>query len=92
MDQFTERRRHSAAHILALAAQRLFPDVKLGIGPVTKDGFYHDFEFPRVLEWEDIKSLELIEMVEVIKENKVAGYQELLIDKYVCEILKIINT
>lgn len=46
----------------------------------------------RIKKMNNIKSLELIEMVEVIKENKVAGYQELLIDKYVCEILKIINT
>jgi threonyl-tRNA synthetase len=69
MDQFTERRRHSAAHILAMAALRLFPNVKLGIGPVTNQGFYHDFEFPRRLDWEDVKNLEA-EMHLIIQENQ----------------------
>lgn len=58
MDPVTERRRHSAAHVLAMAVLRLFPDAKLGIGPVTNQGFYHDFHLPRRLEWEDIKQIE----------------------------------
>lgn len=36
--------RHSAAHIMALAVKRLFPESKLGFGPVTDDGFYYDFD------------------------------------------------
>ena len=35
---------HSCAHILAQAVKRLFPDVKLGIGPATDNGFYYDFD------------------------------------------------
>ena len=39
--------RHSAAHLLAEAATRLFPGTKVAIGPAIKDGFYYDFEFPQ---------------------------------------------
>src|ERR671914_1231640 len=35
--------RHSTSHLLALAVQQLFPEVKLGIGPPTDTGFYYDF-------------------------------------------------
>src|SRR3989338_9236072 len=38
-----ERLRHSAAHVLAQAVKELFPETKLGIGPVIEDGFYYDF-------------------------------------------------
>ncbi len=41
----TEKLRHSAAHILAQAVLRLYPDAKLGIGPVTETGFSYDFAF-----------------------------------------------
>lgn len=68
MDQQTERRRHSAAHVLAMAAQRVFPGTRLGIGPVTNEGFYHDFEFPQPISWNDIKQLES-EMNLIIQED-----------------------
>ena len=38
--------RHSASHILADAVMKLYPGVKLGIGPSIEDGFYYDFDFP----------------------------------------------
>src|SRR3954452_14074369 len=38
--------RHSAAHILAKAVQRLYPGSKLGIGPVIENGFYYDIDLP----------------------------------------------
>ena len=34
--------RHSAAHLFAQAARRLFPDIHLGVGPAIQDGFYYD--------------------------------------------------
>ena len=37
--------RHTAAHILAQAVKRLYPDTKCAIGPAIQDGFYYDFEF-----------------------------------------------
>jgi threonyl-tRNA synthetase len=38
--------RHSAAHLLAEAVRRLYPGVKIAIGPAIENGFYYDFEFP----------------------------------------------
>jgi threonyl-tRNA synthetase len=49
--------RHSAAHILAEAAVKLFPGTKVAIGPAIKDGFYYDFEFPRPVGEDDLPRL-----------------------------------
>ena len=38
--------RHSAAHLLAEAVRRLYPGVKVAIGPPIENGFYYDFDFP----------------------------------------------
>src|SRR5213083_3351778 len=38
--------RHSAAHLLAEAVRRLYPGVKIAIGPPIENGFYYDFDFP----------------------------------------------
>ena len=50
--------RHSAAHILAHALSQLWPDVKLAIGPVIKDGFYYDIEMEHRLTPEDLPIIE----------------------------------
>ncbi|MFH1834186.1 MAG: threonine--tRNA ligase [bacterium] len=49
--------RHSAAHMLAEAAVRLFPGTKVAIGPAIKDGFYYDFEFPQAVGEDDLPRL-----------------------------------
>ncbi|WP_220699928.1 threonine--tRNA ligase [Mycetocola manganoxydans] len=49
--------RHSAAHVLAQAVQKVNPDAKLGIGPPVTDGFYYDFEVPESFTPEDLKAL-----------------------------------
>jgi threonyl-tRNA synthetase len=49
--------RHSAAHVLAEAAVKLFPGTKVAIGPSIKDGFYYDFEFPRPVGEDDLPRL-----------------------------------
>ena len=36
--------RHSATHVMAQAVQEVYPNAKLGVGPVIKDGFYYDFQ------------------------------------------------
>jgi len=46
--------RHSAAHLLAEAATRLYPGTKVAIGPAIKDGFYYDFEFPQPVGEDDL--------------------------------------
>jgi len=53
-----ERLRHSCAHILAQAVQKLFPNVKLAIGPAIQDGFYYDFDLDRPFTEEDLKQIE----------------------------------
>jgi threonyl-tRNA synthetase len=50
--------RHSTAHVMAQAVTRLYPDVKLGIGPSIKDGFYYDFDLGRTLTQEDLEKVE----------------------------------
>jgi len=50
--------RHSAAHLMAQAVQRLYPGAKFGVGPAIKDGFYYDMELPRRLLEEDLPRIE----------------------------------
>jgi threonyl-tRNA synthetase len=50
--------RHSAAHLLAEAVRRLYPGVKIAIGPPIENGFYYDFEFPEPLREEDLERIE----------------------------------
>ncbi len=49
---------HSASHLMAQAVQRLYPDVKLGIGPAIKDGFYYDFDFGQQISSDDLPRIE----------------------------------
>lgn len=60
--------RHSTAHLMAQAIKRLYPDVKLGIGPVIEDGFYYDIDLHDSLTPEDLPKIEQ-EMSRIIKEN-----------------------
>jgi threonyl-tRNA synthetase len=53
-----EHVRHSLAHLLAAAVLKEFPDAKLGIGPAIENGFYYDFELPRPITPDDLKTLE----------------------------------
>ncbi|WP_349817007.1 threonine--tRNA ligase [Frankia sp. Cppng1_Ct_nod] len=50
--------RHSTAHVLAQAVQRLFPGARLGIGPPITDGFYYDFGVERPFTPEDLEALD----------------------------------
>jgi threonyl-tRNA synthetase len=50
--------RHSSAHLLAEAVRRLFPGVKIGIGPPIENGFYYDFEFPEPISEADLARIE----------------------------------
>ena len=59
--------RHTAAHVLAQAVKRLYPDAKCAIGPAIEEGFYYDFDMPS-LNREDLDKIEK-EMKKVIKEN-----------------------
>ena len=50
--------RHSAAHLLAEAVRRLYPGVKIAIGPPIENGFYYDFEFPEPITEADLAKIE----------------------------------
>jgi len=50
--------RHSSAHLLAEAVRRLYPGVKIAIGPPIDNGFYYDFEFPEAISEEDLPRIE----------------------------------
>jgi threonyl-tRNA synthetase len=60
--------RHSAAHVMAAAVQRLWPDALFDIGPDTEDGFYYDFDLKHRLTAEDFPAIEA-EMARLISEN-----------------------
>ena len=60
--------RHSAAHIMAQAVQRLFPNTKVTIGPVVENGFFYDFDPERPFTEEDLTKIEE-EMKKIVKEN-----------------------
>src|SRR5690349_10014110 len=50
--------RHSSAHLLAEAVRRLYPGVKIAIGPPIDNGFYYDFDFPQPIREEDLARIE----------------------------------
>src|SRR5881394_359078 len=50
--------RHSSAHLLAEAVRRLYPGVKIAIGPPIDNGFYYDFDFPEPIHEEDLERIE----------------------------------
>jgi len=60
--------RHSCAHLMAQAVQRLFPDAQVTIGPVIEDGFFYDFAYERAFTPEDLEQIEKV-MGEIVKEN-----------------------
>jgi Ser-tRNA(Ala) deacylase AlaX len=59
---------HTSAHIMALAVQRLFPDVKFAIGPAIENGFYYDFDTEHRFTPEDLAAIEA-EMRKIVKEK-----------------------
>src|SRR5207249_3131787 len=50
--------RHSSAHLLAEAVRRLYPGVKIAIGPPIENGFYYDFDFPEPIHEEDLARIQ----------------------------------
>ena len=60
--------RHSTAHLLAQAVQRLFPGAQVTIGPVIDNGFYYDFAYERPFTPDDLAKIEA-EMEKIVKEG-----------------------
>ncbi|NLJ66831.1 MAG: threonine--tRNA ligase [Clostridiales bacterium] len=59
---------HTSSHIMAQAVKRLFPNIKLAIGPSIDNGFYYDFDTERPFTPEDLEAIER-EMEKIIKED-----------------------
>ena len=70
-----EKLRHSCAHVMAAAVCRLYPDVKLDIGPPTDEGFYYDFDLPHRLSTDDFEAIEKM-MQQIIEEDHPFTSQE----------------
>ena len=60
--------RHSVAHVMAQAVRRLFPGVRLAIGPAIADGFYYDFDCETSFTPEDLGRIEK-EMKRIVRQN-----------------------
>ena len=65
-----ERLRHSAAHILAAAISKLWPDAQFAAGPPVEDGFYYDVDLKHRISPDDFPAIEA-EMKKIIKDNQV---------------------
>ena len=61
--------RHSTAHVLAQAVQRINPEAQLGIGPPVTDGFYYDFKVDNAFTPEDLSAIEK-EMNRIVQEGQ----------------------
>lgn len=73
--------RHSLAHITAAAVQKLWPEVKFGVGPVVENGFYYDIDIGKAtISEEDFAVIEA-EMTKIIAEDQKFEHSELDIDE-----------
>ena len=62
--------RHSLAHIMASAVMKMWPEAKLGVGPVVENGFYYDIDIPGVaISEDDFKKIEK-EMKSIINQKQ----------------------
>ncbi len=71
--------RHSCAHVLAAAVERLYPGAKFGVGPVVDNGFYYDILTSDPISEDDLKKIEK-EMQKIIKEKHEMERDEMSID------------
>lgn len=84
-----EKMRHTASHVLAQAVLKLYPDVKLGIGPAIENGFYYDFDFTEPITEKDLSKIES-EMKKIAKQ-KLPLHQTFMARKDAEEYLKNIE-
>ncbi|MDR1376755.1 MAG: threonine--tRNA ligase, partial [Synergistaceae bacterium] len=79
--------RHSTAHLMAQAIEKLYPGAKFGIGPCVKDGFYYDMDLPTTLTEQDLPLIEeemrkfadaalKIERVDMAKDEALAFFEK----------------
>ena len=73
--ELRKRIRHSAAHVMADVVTTMFPEVKLGIGPPTDDGFYYDFLVEEPFSEQDLSRIEK-RMRRVVQQNHTFEFHE----------------
>jgi len=69
INDVSDEEKHSASHVLAAAVKKIFPSAKIGIGPVTREGFYYDFDLKRDLTEKDILKIET-KINEIVQSNQ----------------------
>lgn len=82
------RIRHTCAHIMAMAVQKLFPGTKVATGPVTENGFYYDFDCPVSITPDDLDKIEQ-QMRRIIKANLPIICEEVQRDEIRAEIAEL---
>ena len=75
LSDLRRRIRHSAAHVMADVVTKMFPGVKLAIGPPTDDGFYYDFDLTQPFTTDDLEAIER-QMKEVMATDLPFEYRE----------------
>ena len=75
LSDLRRRIRHSAAHVMADVVTKMFPGVKLAIGPPTDDGFYYDFDLTQPFTTDDLGAIER-RMKEVMATDLPFEYRE----------------
>jgi threonyl-tRNA synthetase len=83
-----ETMRHSAAHVMAHAIQKIWPQAKFGIGPTVENGFYYDVDLPVKLSPEDLPKIEA-EMKKIIKAGASFVREEHSIDEAISMFKKM---
>ena len=91
MDDKLTKIRHSLAHVMATAVQKIYPDVKFGIGPVIENGFFYDFDIPMPSVETGVLSRPEWDLPEIEKQMKVLIKQAISIEQIFVPIEKAIN-
>jgi threonyl-tRNA synthetase len=74
--------RHTAAHVLAAAVKRLYPEAKFGVGPVIDNGFFYDIALPEPLSKERLPKIEKV-MRRIVQEGHAMVREEMPMDEAV---------
>jgi len=77
-DNTTDMQKHSAAHVIAMAVSRVYKGTKIGIGPVTKEGFYYDVDVSQVIDSKAIIQIET-EINNILQQN--LQFQQLILPR-----------
>ncbi len=74
-----ELQRHSAAHVMAAAIHRLFPQARFGVGPVVEHGFYYDIDMGRPVTTDDMVAIEKA-MHQIVAQNPAFVREEVALE------------